>query len=521
MKRKKHQIINAITLVLSIMLMSTFANAKVKLPRIFSSHMVLQRNMPLPVWGWASPGENVTVTLAGNTATTTANSRGHWQVKLPALKAGGPYAMTVKGANTIKLVDILVGEVWLCSGQSNMEFGMQKLTNAKEEIAAANYPKIRIFEVKKVTSGLPSDHFLATTQWYEKWRLCTPKNIAQGSWEGFSAVGYFFGRYLYKKLNVPVGLIDSSWGGTRIEPWTPPQGFASVPKLNSFVTLIKMANKLYCKQLQPSLDKLQNWINAAHRNCAAGKAVPALSFALPNHPLNGRQKPTGLYNAMIKPMVPFAIRGAIWYQGESNRGDGMMYYYKMQALINGWRKIWNEGDFPFYYVQLAPFRYRGSSTMLPEIWEAQTAALSIPNTGMAITVDIGNIRNIHPTDKQDVGKRLALWALAKTYGYSNIVYSGPLYKSMKIEGNKIRIYFKYTGSGLTTKDGQAPNWFTIAGQDKQFHPAKAVIEGNTVVVSSPDVPHPVAVRYAWSQIAQPNLMNKEKLPASPFRTDKW
>ena len=295
-----------------------------------------------------------------------------------------------------------------------------------------------------------------------------------------------------------IGLIDTNWGGTRIEPWTPPEGFAAVAELENIADQIKDANKKY------------------------EELVASEPEETPAHPLaaNNRQ-PTALYNGMIHGIAPYGIRGAIWYQGESNRGDGMKYFSKMDALITGWRNVWNQGDSPFYFVQLAPFKYGGDNvTALPEMWEAQTAALTIPNTGMAVTVDIGNTTDIHPTNKQDVGKRLALWALANNYGKDRLVYSGPLYSDMDVAGNKISLRFDHVGRGLETRDGNAPSHFEIAGEDGKFVAAQAKIVGNTVQVWSDDVAAPAHARYAWHQEAEPNLRNKNGLPASPFRTNR-
>lgn len=477
--------------------LQTAAYADVKLPAIFNSHMVLQQGKEIRIWGWAEPGESVTVYLDGEESggaeavafraqqKSTADRQGNWNVTFPKLKAGTKCQLMVKGANnTINLKDILMGEVWVCSGQSNMQWSVTQSKNPKEEIAAANYPKIRLFYVPRVPSGTPAKDVNA------KWEVCSPKTIGR-----FSAVAYYFGRHLHKNLNVPIGLIHTSWGGTRIEPWTPPVGFETV------------------KELKPILEQITK-ANAAYAASKIGGKKPV------RHPLASNRQPTGLYNGMVHPLVPLSIRGAIWYQGESNRGDGLLYEKKMHALINGWRKVFKQGDFPFYYVQLAPYRYRGDETLLPKIWEAQTNVLKMKNTGMAVTVDIGNTRNIHPKNKQDVGKRLSLWALAKTYGKKDLVYSGPLYKSKKIEGAKIRISFDHTDGGLVSRDDKPLSWFEIAGSDGQFVKANAVIDGNTVVVSSPKVSEPKHVRFGWHQLAEPNLSNKAGLPASPFRTNR-
>jgi len=487
--------------------------ADVRLPAVIGNHMVLQQNIPLSIWGWADPGESVTVQLGKHKVRTKTDMEGKWQVKLPEMVAGGPYEMVISGKNTITLKDIMVGEVWVCSGQSNMEWRMRSVNNSVEEILNANYPQIRLFQIPKKAAAHPQTDVNA------EWRQCNPRTVID-----FSAVAYFFGRELHKKLNVPVGLILTCWGGTRIEPWTPPEGFKMVPELKDIVRMIEKADDEYHVALGKSLNEIEKWISKAKAAYANNQDLPNMPH-LSQHPLMGREKPTSLYNAMVYPIIPFAIRGAIWYQGEANRNDGAIYYEKMKALINGWRKVWKQGDFPFYYVQLAPFCYtlwdsgnRGVYR-LPIIREAQRKALSIPNTGMVVTTDIGNIYDIHPRNKQEVGRRLALWALAKTYGQKDLVYSGPLYRSMEIDGNKIQIYFEHVGSGLTTRDGKPLDWFEIAGPDKKFFRAQAVIKGNTVEVWSPEVENPVAVRFGWHEEAEPNLINREGLPASPFSTE--
>lgn len=481
----------------------------VKLPAVVGDHMVLQRDLPLPIWGWADPGEEVTVTFGENKASTKADEAGKWQVKLPALKAGGPLEMTIQGKNTIKLTDILMGEVWVGSGQSNMQWSVTQSADAAQETAAAKYPKIRLFAVPLVPSGAPARDVNA------RWVECSPATVG-----GFSAVLYFYGRELHKTLDVPVGLINTSWGGTRIEPWIPPAGFESQKELKKEVENLKGVLKNYQNTLKTSVNLLRPWFNAAEKAIAAGEPIPDPP-ALPGHPLNSSGGPTGLYNGMVHPLVPFAIRGAIWYQGESNVGQGMYYHELMKGLIQGWRTVWGEGDFPFYYVQLAPYRYGGRETALPEIWEAQTATLAFPNTGMAVITDIATVGNIHPPNKQDVGKRLALWALAKTYGKSEVVYSGPQFESLTVELEEARIKFKHADDGLVSRDGKPLTWFTLAGADKKFHPATATISGDTLVVRSNNVTAPVAVRFAWHQLAEPNLINKAGLPALPFRTDTW
>ena len=505
--------------VVFLLVLNAGVLADVRLPQIFGSKMVLQRDIELPIWGWADPGEKVTVEIGNNKAQATANGKGQWMVKLSRMKAGGPVDVVVKGKNTIRLTDVLIGEVWVATGQSNMEMGVTEVVNSQQEVAEANYPQIRLFMVRWSTSAWPVSDFIEPVDFYEKWRICNPENITKGEYGGFSATAYFFGRELHKQLGVPIGLIDSSWGGTYIEPWTPPEGFAAI-KADEITRQIEYANKIYQKTVQDTLVQLESWLQNARKTVAAGGFALSPAPPWPEHLLNNNRRPTALYNSMIHPLVPFAIRGAIWYQGESNFRDGMMYHEKMKALIGGWRTAWGQGDFPFYFVQLAPYKYRNSKpSSLPEMWEAQVKSLSIPNTGMAVITDlVHDITDIHPINKQGVGKRLALWALAKTYGRENLVYSGPLFKSMKVEGDSIRVSFNHIGGGLTTRDGNVPDFFEIAGSDKKFVKAKAKIDRDTVVVSSGEVSEPVFVRFGWHEDAVPNLINKEGLPASPFGT---
>ncbi len=497
----------------------TCVYSEVTLPHVISSNMVLQRNMQAPIWGWASPGEEITVTLSTeaegvepiSTTTAIADAEGNWQIKLPAMAAGGPYTLRIKGSNAIELTNVLFGEVWVCSGQSNMQWSVNASKDNEIEIAAAMYPKIRLFYIPRVPSGLLQKDVEA--DWYET----TPETIPN-----FSAVAYYFGRKLYKNLDVPIGLINTSWGGTRIEPWTPPVGFAAVPALTSISKEVQDIQATYREQLPEKMNAIEAWIAETREALDTGAQLTQM----PNntHPFAHQQRPTALYNGMVHPIVPYGIRGALWYQGESNLREGMLYHEKMKALINGWREVWGQGDFPFYFVQLAPFNYGGRNAnplFLPQIWEAQTATLALPNTGMAVTTDIGNLIDIHPRNKQDVGRRLALWALAKDYGRDDVTYSGPLYKAMAVEGNTIRLTFEHVGSGLTSRDNEPLTWFQIAGEDKQFVEAKATIDGDTVIVSNDAIENPVAVRFGWHQSAEPNFVNKEGLPASPFRTDAW
>lgn len=463
---------NAITSTAMLMMLGNIAAAELKLPSIIGENMVLQRDQKLPIWGWDAAGTEVTVSIGDQKASAKADENGRWLVHLKPMKAAESVEMTIKGSSEVKLSNVAVGEVWLCSGQSNMEWVVSNSDNPKEEIAAAKYANIRHIKIPHSPKATPQDNVPSSG-----WQATTPQTVGS-----FTAVGYFFGRHLHKELDVPIGLIGSNWGGTRIEPWVPPVGFKKVPAL---------------KNIADNLDQYPQ-----------KKADGGI-----NH-----QTPLALYNGMIAPLVPYGIRGAIWYQGESNRGEGMLYFEKMKALIYGWRELWSNPEMPFYFVQLAPYKYRGSETALPEIQVAQTAALEIPHTGMAVTVDIGNVKDIHPRNKQDVGKRLALWALAKDYGKKDLVYSGPLYKSMKVDGDKIVLHFQHVGDGLTSRDGEDLSHFEIAGADGNYVAATAAIEGDTIVVQAESVKDPKSVRFAWNQLAEPNLSNKNGLPASPFQT---
>lgn len=493
-------------------LLGAEAHANVSLPEIISNNMVLQKDIPLPIWGWADPDEEVTVTLGDSKETTKAGPDRKWKVKLPAIKtAGGPHEMTVKGKNEIKVSNILVGEVWAGSGQSNMQWNVAQSMNAAEEIKNGNYPKIRLFIVPLIPSGTPSEH--VQSQWVE----CNPQTVP---WT--SAVLYFFGRELHQKLDCPVGLITTAWGGTRIQPWIPPQGYTAIPELAGERDQMLGALNGYSGALAQQATALKDYI-AAVQAAKPGDPLPSVPAGV-NHPLNNNYQHTGLYNGMIHPIAPFGLRGFLWYQGESNNGQGMHYYQMKRGLIEGWRSVWNqEGnrDFPFLFAQLAPYNYGPPrATDLPGIWEAQTATLKVPNTGMAVLTDITTVGDIHPPNKQEVGRRLSLWALNKTYGQTDLVYSGPLYKSMTVDGSSAVVSFEHA-AGLKSRDGQNLSWWSVAGEDKKFVKATAKIVGETVVVSAEGVAKPVAVRFGWNQLAEPNLSNGAGLPASPFRTDEW
>ena len=478
---------------------------------LFSDHMVLQQGMKVPVWGDAAEGEQVTVGFAGQKATATTKN-GRWMAWLTPMKASNtPQTMTITGSNTIAIQDVLVGEVWVCGGQSNMErqLGLRPpqnpLVNWQQEAASANYPLIRQMIVPHVIAASPQLNLSGT------WSVCTPQTAIN-----FTAVGYYFGRDLYKNLNVPIGLIHSSWGGTPAEAWTRHEILAGNPLLTPILDDYAKAVASYPQRLaqfkadEPKL--MQDYTAAAALAAAQGKHAPPAPKA-PGDPDKGPYGPSHLYDAMINPLLPYAIRGVIWYQGESNSDRGMQYRTLFPAMIADWRAQWGEGDFPFLFVQVA-----GYAKTVPEIREAQLfTALKTPNTAMAVITDYSDATNIHPSNKEPVGDRLALAARALAYGQS-IEYSGPLYKEAKIDGGKVILSFTHTGTGLTSR-GQPLKGFTIAGADKAFVPADAEIKGDTVVVSSPQVPSPSAVRYGWANVPDCNLYNVEGLPASPFRTD--
>jgi len=485
--------LSQLAIVFAIVLFSFSARADLKVAAIFGDNMVLQQGQDVPVWGWASSNADVTVKFFGQSKSTRADTDGKWLVKLEKLKTSfAPQTLTVESGETKNFTNILVGEVWLASGQSNMEkpigikAGQKSVFNAAQELAAADYPNIRIFKVEKKLAAAP----LADLGTNSGWLACSSNTLDSTS---FSAAAYFFGREIYTNLNVPVGLVESSWGGTRIEPWTPPVGFEKIPSQAKFAHTILATNRLS----------------------------------------NGR--PLAIYNAMIAPLAGFAMRGVLWYQGESNLmgtnadNDYMDYPDKMAALVGGWRQIWGEGDFPFYFVQIAPCKYAGakvprvlSPEMMPEFWTLQSqSAREIENTGMVVTTDlVDDLNDIHPRNKQDVGHRLALLARNKTYGEKNVVYSGPTFRKMKIEGNKAVLQFDHADGGLVSKSGQPLTWFTIAGADGKFISADAKIAGDTVEVSAAGIEKPEVVRFAWNETAQPNFFNGAGLPAEPFRTDK-
>jgi len=504
-----------LTIGFAVVSWCAIAPANVRLPAVISDNMVLQAGSRVSLWGWADPNEEINVAVSWRKVdwTIQADDAGKWSFQMSAPDVGGPYEITLKGKNTITVKNILAGEVWVCSGQSNMQMATQDAANAKQEIAAANYPQIRLFTVTRKVAEKPQDDCAG------KWVECSPETVGI-----FSAAGYFFGRELYKELKQPVGLIHTSWGGTAAEAWTSPVALQENPNLEPLLKRYKEALAVYPQAKAKYDEAMAKWPEAAKKARAEGKQAPPRPGA-PMGPENPNS-PSGLYNAMIAPLIPYTIRGAIWYQGESNAGRAYQYRDLFPTMIKSWWNAWaQEGqeDFAFLFVQLANFmdvkEEPGDSTWA-ELREAQLMTLELPNTGMAVIVDIGDAKNIHPVNKQDVGKRLALWALADSYG-KDVVHSGPLYRSMEKKDNKIVLSFDPVGGGLVAKGGEPLKGFAIAGADHKFVWADARIEGDKIVVSSEKVTDPVAVRYAWADNPVCNLYNQADLPASPFRTDTW
>lgn len=487
---KRPTAIAVLLLLLSLTAWPAPCLADVRLPKLIADNMVLQRESEVKVWGWADPGEEVRVTGSWFDALkkATADAEGNWQVVVKTATAGGPQKLTVAGKNRITLKNILFGEVWIGSGQSNMEMPVghfsgtySGIANYEQEIATANHPQIRLFQAGNFSSKEPLDDVQPGVSMYGipvakcRWEECSPESIP-----AFASTAYFFARTLHKELNVPIGIIDASWGGTRIESWMPAAGLKQLG---------------YTKELQQAA-------------------------SLPQNP--GQKIPTRLYNGMIHPLRNFKVRGVIWYQGEQNAAEHTKYATAFQTMIGEWRKSFGY-EFPLYFAIAAPYNYQQTNAAL--LRKAQMQALSLPRTGVAVTLDIGNLKDVHPKNKQDVGHRLALWALAKDYG-RDIVYSGPLFRdcefqSNELAGNQTRVSFEHVGGGLAIRGGGTLTGFEIAGPDKVFHKATAKIEGDSVVVASEQVTDPQAVRYAFTSQGEGNLMNQAGLPAASFRTDRW
>jgi len=484
-----------------------FVSADVSLPQIFGDNMVLQTGMRLPVWGRAEAGEKVSVEFKDFYVETVADSKGRWKVFIGPLETGGPFEFKVEGENSILLKNVMVGEVWVCSGQSNMAMEVRNSLNAEAEIAAANYPQIRLFQINRAKAAAPLKDVSPVdgdgSSRLNKWQVCSPETVGN-----FTGVGFFFARELREKLDIPVGIISASWGGTTVEAWTPADTLANDPELNNVL------------QNWPDYNNDEEWLREVYAEFVVevnkaredGKAEP-LYF----------NQPSVLYNGIMAPVIPYGIKGVTWYQGESNAYRAHQYKKLFPAMIQQWRKNWGQGDFPFLFVQLANYHFEPQ--VFPELREAQAKTLSIPETAMAVAIDLGESTDIHPKNKQEVGRRLSLAARKMAYG-EEIIYSGPLYKSMSISAGKCRLRFDHVGDGLTIKGKEPLSGFVIAGKDKKFVKAQAVIENDEIIVWSPDVPDPVAVRYAWANDPKnANLYNKcgdsVHLPASPFRTDDW
>lgn len=626
------------------LLISVLTNANVRMPLIFSDGMVLQRDKQIPIWGFADANESVEVHFNKQIKKTQADKNGKWTVNLNAEKAGGPFELIVIGKNKITIKNVLVGEVWICSGQSNMEFQVFKTMNSEKEISSADYPMIRHFGVAQDLSGTPKDDLKQG-----KWEVANKENVGN-----FTAVGYYFARKLYSELKIPIGIINTSWGGTNVETWTSREAFENSPDFKAMIADVPTVDinaifETYKKSVLDNLKKVQgfdvsmeneeqfknpnfqdkNWpeikvpslwenqqignidgivwmrktivltaeqakkeavlhlakvddedktyvngVEVGTNNLWDAKRVykiPAnilkegtnviavritdysggggiygdpqdlkIDFKDSNLPLEGLWKfnvvkvrievspnsyPSLLYNAMVNPLVPYAMQGVLWYQGEANVWRAAEYKKSFPLMINDWRTKFKQGNFPFYFVQLSTFDEFGGNSQKGSRWaelrEAQSETLKLPNTGMAVTTDIGNAKDIHPTNKQDIGLRLAAIAMNNLYGKKQ-VHSGPTYKSQTIKGNEIILTFDNIGSGLSTPNNDELKGFEIAGSDKVFHSAKAIIKDNKIIVSSDKVQNPVAVHYGWADDDTAiNLFNKEKFPASPFRTDNW
>ncbi len=528
-------------LFVGLVIVATAVHAEVVLAPLFTDHAVLQRDKPVPIWGRADASEKITVVFAGQTHTTTAAKDGRWIVMLDALAAQVAGAdLVVTGKNTVTISDVLVGEVWLCSGQSNMEFTVDaragtwqanaRVDRAAIEIASARFPLIRHVRIAHTVAATPAEAVKTSG-----WELTTPETVG-----GFTAVGYFFARDLFQKLGVPIGVINSSVGGTPVESWLSPAALTSAPALAGVSERwTKNLAEYPAKKAQYEADRAA-WLAAEATAKAAPATAPLGKTKIKTPPLsphaaflkaNPRPRaprgpgdtwtPTGLFNGMINPLLPYALRGALWYQGESNTERPREYRALFSAMITAWRGHFGQGDFPFYFVQLANFKatYEPTPQQWPLLREAQSDILDLPQTGQAVTIDIGNPDDIHPTNKQDVGRRLALLARNRIYGITGND-TGPSFAGLTREGSALRVKFTHASDGLVAHDQPAQS-LEIAGADRVFHPAKARIVRDTLLVSAPEVPEPVAVRYAWTNSPLANLFNGSGLPAAPFRSDRW
>lgn len=500
----------SLRLLASLCLAVVAARAEVTLAPLFQDHAVLQRDRPVPVWGMADPGERVSVEFKGQRVGTTADVSGRWIVYLDAIDGSTESSeLIVTGKNRLRIADVLVGDVWLASGQSNMEWPLIKTDNAARDIPASDNPLIREFTVKRAVSDRP----LTTVE--GSWQLASPATSGN-----FSAVAYYFAHDLQRKWSVPVGIIHTSWGGTPIEAWMSGTMLQDAGLLALTQSRWQADLDAYPERKAAFDLKFAEW-TAAEERASKGGPKNTLPRPYPTNGVGSPNTPSGLFNAMLAPLQPYAIRGALWYQGETNAPRAQEYAPLFAAMIKGWRANWGQGDFPFYFVQLA--NYLPASDTTGRQWaflrEAQTKTLAVPNTGMAVTIDIGNPKDIHPRNKQEVGRRLAL--IARNTAPDTLAHaSGPRFLAQSIEGSTVRIRFSHVSSGLISEK-TPPQAFEVAGADRVFYPATAKIAGDTVVLQSPQVPKPVAVRYAWSNAPEVNLYNGSGLPAEPFRTDNW
>jgi len=482
------------------------AQAELKVPSIIGDHMVLQRDLANPVWGWAEPGDDVTVRIADQTASATAGDDGSWVVELEPM-TGSPHALQMSiqsGDDSLVFSNVVVGEVWVCSGQSNMQWPVTRADDPDLEIPTADYPNIRLISVPQVGAQEVQDDFEG------QWEICTPDTVGE-----FSAVGYFFGRQLRQSLGVPIGLIDNAWGGSAAEAWVSRQVLEEDGRFDDYLAR--------WEEIEANFDyeaEMEEWKKKAAAARKDGKRPPRR----PRDLLHGQHRPGNLWAGVLEPIIGYGIRGAIWYQGESNADRAHRYDDLFSLMISQWRGAWGQGDFPFYWVQLADFKPEADSpgeSSWAELREAQTNTLELPNTGQAVIYDLGEARDIHPRDKQNVAKRLARIALARDYGW-DVPYRSPSFESMKIDAGKATITFQNVGSGLYAFDTSEIQGFAMAGEDRVWHPAQAERVGkNEVVVTSEAVDEPVAVRYAWADNPVANLQSREGLPVVPFRTDDW
>lgn len=496
----------SVLILLALFITSCLPVVAVSLPAIFGDHMVLQRGQANPVWGKASPGETITVRIDGQEHRATVGKDGRWRVELDAMPAGGPHVLEVSGRETLQFEDVLVGEVWLCSGQSNMQWAVSNSGEADLEIVSAGEPSIRLITVPNKGSQEPLDDFKG------KWAVCSPDSVA-----GFSAVGYHFGRRLHQVLGVPVGLVNNAWGGSAAEAWVPREVLERHERYAPYLAASDAKAAAHTDEIQARNEaRFKAWQEGGRK----GKRPP-----WPNDPRYGQHRPANLYNGVLHPVLGYGIRGVIWYQGETNVGRAADYNHLFSLMIGTWREHWGQGDFPFFWVQLADFhkeRDLPADSGWARLREAQTATLSLPNTGQAVIIDAGEGRDIHPRDKRVVGDRLARHALAKTYGVK-IASESPRFASMEIKDGAARLAFDHVSNGgLYAFDVAALKGFAVAGADRQFKWAEAKIQGrDKVVVSHPDIPEPVAVRYGWADNPVLNLYDRNGLPVTPFRTDSW